>query len=277
MFSIGEFSKITGLTIKTLRFYHDQGLLVPTHIDGQTGYRYYAESKVEQARVILELRRLELPLADIADIVAHCEDEADVLGYLERHQQTVREKLQQYHDIDSSLKRIIAKEQEARAAMENSSFQVEEKTVAALLVAGVRMRGKYCECGKAFGQIGKRFGRHICGKPLMLHYDTEYKEDDADFEVCMPIRKGESSDEVQVRELSGGRCVALLHRGPYEELGNSYAKIFVYINEKGYATDVPSREVYLKGPGMIFRGNPQKYLTEIQIFIKEEAHGIAPS
>ena len=47
VFSIGEFSKITGLTIKTLRFYHEQGLLTPTTVDEETGYRYYAEAKIE--------------------------------------------------------------------------------------------------------------------------------------------------------------------------------------------------------------------------------------
>ncbi len=52
MFSIGEFSKVTGLTVKTLRFYHEQGLLDPTHIDPETGYRYYGPAKVETARVI---------------------------------------------------------------------------------------------------------------------------------------------------------------------------------------------------------------------------------
>ena len=45
VFSIGEFSKITGLTVKTLRFYHEQGLLHPTHVDSETGYRYYDVSR----------------------------------------------------------------------------------------------------------------------------------------------------------------------------------------------------------------------------------------
>ena len=72
-----------------------------------------------------------------------------------------------------------------------------------------------------------------------------------------------------MRELPGGKCVALLHRGPWDELGRSYTKILDYVKEKGYETLLPSREVYLKGPGMIFRGNPRKYLTEIQILVKE--------
>ena len=49
MFSIGEFSKITGLTVKTLRFYHEQSLLAQAQIDNQTGYRYYDDRQIETA------------------------------------------------------------------------------------------------------------------------------------------------------------------------------------------------------------------------------------
>ena len=65
MFTIGDFSKITGLTVKTLRFYHEQGLLLPTHVDQETGYRYYDSSKIATARTITQLRGLDLSLEDI--------------------------------------------------------------------------------------------------------------------------------------------------------------------------------------------------------------------
>lgn len=52
---------------------------------------------------------------------------------------------------------------------------------------------------------------------------------------------------------------------PYTELGKSYERLFAYLHEKGLKAQLPSREVYLKGPGMLFRGNPRKYLTEIQV------------
>ena len=58
----------------------------------------------------------------------------------------------------------------------NGEFSVQEKTLDAMLIAGVRMRGCYSDCGKGFGQIGRRMGRHICGKPMLLHHDDEYRE-----------------------------------------------------------------------------------------------------
>jgi effector-binding domain-containing protein len=130
------------------------------------------------------------------------------------------------------------------------------------------MKGKYSECGKGFARIGRGLGPRIRGKAFLLHYDCEYRQDDADFEACMPVRAGKPVDGISVRELEGGRCVSLMHKGPYNELGGSYAKIFEFIHDKGYEPLTPSREVYHKGPGMIFKGNPRNYLTEIQVLIR---------
>ncbi|MBI1901787.1 MAG: MerR family transcriptional regulator [Planctomycetia bacterium] len=269
MYSIGEFSKITGLSVKTLRFYHEQGVLKPTCVDDQTGYRYYDDTKIETARVIRALRDLEVPLDDVAEILRSHEDEGDVLEFLERHRQAMEAKLRQLTMIRASLDRIILQQREARRAMQNATFEVQEKVVDSLLIAGVRMQGRYSECGKGFSQIGRRMGRYISGKPLLLIYDAEYKEDDADFEACMPVSKETTTEGISVRPLAGGRCVSLVHLGPYEELGRSYAKILDYVKRKGYKLRSPCREVYLKGPGMIFKGNPKKYLTEIQMLIEE--------
>ena len=97
----------------------------------------------------------------------------------------------------------------------------------------------------------------MSGKPLLLHYDTEYREDDADFEACMPVRAGKPADGISIRQLPGGRCVSLMHKGPYDQLGQSYAKVLDYIRAKGCDIESPTREIYHKGPGMIFRGNPK--------------------
>jgi effector-binding domain-containing protein len=152
--------------------------------------------------------------------------------------------------------------------MQNSAFEVEEKVLDSLLIAGVRMKGRYSTCGQGFARIGKNLNWRISGKSFLLVYDTEYKEDDADFEACMPIRKGKAVDGISIRELPGGRSVSLLHKGPYQEVSRSYEKIVAYVDDKGYEIVMPTREVYLKGPGLIFRGNPKNYLTEIQMLVR---------
>ena len=272
VFSIGEFSKITGLTVKTLRFYHEEGLLEPTWIDGQSGYRYYDQNKIEMVRVIKQLRSLDFSLDEISEMLTRSDDEADILEFLRQKKGDIEIKLKHLRDVRKSLDFIIKNEQEARAAMQNSEYQVEEKDVESMLMAGVRMQGSYSDCGQGFSKIGRSLGRFICGKPFLLHYDREYREGDANFEACVPIKKLVEKEGISTRELPGGRCVSLLHRGPWEELGRSYEKITTYVKEHGYEVEVPTREIYLKGPGMIFRGNPKDYLTEIQMLVhKDEA------
>ena len=146
---------------------------------------------------------------------------------------------------------------------------VREQQLTPLRVAGIRMQGRYQDCGKVFARLGRRVGRFASGKPLCRFY-SDYQPQTADFEPCLPIRK--LSDEqcqvlresgIDVRELPGGPSVSLLHRGPYETLGTSYYRLHEqHLNE---ARQWPSREIYLKGPGMFFKGNPRKYVTEIQL------------
>jgi DNA-binding transcriptional MerR regulator/predicted transcriptional regulator YdeE len=268
LFTIGEFSKVTGLTIKTLRFYHEQGLLNPAAIDPETGYRYYDGSRVETARIITELRRLDFSLAEIGEILRSCADDTDLLQSLQRQRQSIESRMRHDREVSRRLDQLISHEREVRETMQNATFEVQQKTLEPMLIAGVRMKGKYSDCGRGFARIGKRLGRQICGKAFLLHYDAEFREDDADFEACLPIRKGEPSDGISVRELPGGKCVTLMHEGPYDELGRSYARILKHVKSNGYEIEMPTREIYLKGPGMIFRGNPKKYLTEIQILVK---------
>ncbi len=272
MLSIGELSKVTGLTVKTIRLYHDKAILPPSVVSEETGYRYYDAASVERARIIKQLRDLDFSIAEIAAILEAAPktdgDEADIVAFLERHRDAIANKLQRYEHIHSALQTIIRTEKEAVMVTEATPFEIEEKTLDELLIAGIRAKGCYGDSGPRFKKLGRAVGRHIAGKPLNLYYDPEYKEKDADFESCFPIRKAvDGKDGIEVRKLEGGRCVTLLHRGPYEALGRSYEKIFAHIRAKGLEPKLPSREIYIKGPGMIFKGNPKKYLTEIQVLV----------
>ena len=264
-YSIGEFSRITGLSIKALRFYHEKGILLPSSIDESSGYRFYDASKIEKARIIMQLREMEFSLEDIAAVLGQCADDADILNDLERQKEFLQQRIREDRDIVRSLSDIIAREKHARQLVESGSFAVQQKTIEPMWIAGIRMKGRYRECGAGFSRLGKAIGRHISGKALCLYYDGEYREDDANFEPCFPIRKEVAAEGISIRQLPAANCLTLVHRGPYDQLGRSYAKILKHASDRTLNLALPSREVYLKGPGMIFKGNPKNYLTEIQL------------
>jgi DNA-binding transcriptional MerR regulator len=267
MFSIGEFSTISGLPVRTLRFYHEKGLLVPSAVDIETGYRSYDERNVEVARVIVALRALEFSLDEIGEMLAGADDDADILTHLERQRESVASRLQHYRDVLKHIDDIIHEQRTAReeTKMAATFYEILEQRLEPMIVAGTRMTGRYREIGDGLGKLYRRVGRYAAGRPLCLYYDGEFRDEDANFEPCVPLKKSVDVDGVTIRELPGGVFCTLVHRGPYEELGRSYARALKYAKDRGYEVALPTREVYVKGPGMIFRGNPKKYLTEIQL------------
>lgn len=266
--SIGEFSRITGLTVKTLRFYHEQSILVPARVDGASGYRFYNIEQAESAKIIRRLRDLEFSVREISDVLADVTDESDMLKPLEQKHAAIALRLKQDRQTLRSLNELILWIRETRTMMSDTSTRVEIRTVEPMTIAAVRMHAAYKQCGDGFKKIGKVCGRHICGKPMLLQYDTEYKEI-AEYDACMPVRRGESKGEIVIRELPGGRCLSLIHRGSYDDISRSYQKLREAVADGGYKILCPSREIYLKGPGIIFTGNPRNYLTEIQMMIDE--------
>src|SRR6185295_4341982 len=92
-YSIGEFSQITGLSAKTLRFYHEKGILVPSSVDEATGYRFYDSGKIDKARVVMRLRQMEFSIEDIAAVFAKCDDDADILNHLEQQKKFLQQRI----------------------------------------------------------------------------------------------------------------------------------------------------------------------------------------
>jgi DNA-binding transcriptional MerR regulator len=263
-YSIGEFSRMSRLTVKALRFYHEQGVLEPVRIDAETGYRYYDDSRLSRAEAIKWLRGLDFTVQEIKELLASgLHEDGDLAGLLEHKAREIARKAEHYRRVKKEIDVFLAREKEI--AMIKVKDTVEEKTLADLLIAGLRFKGRYDEVGKKLGTLGRLVGRVIAGGPLSLYYDTEFKETDADIEVAFPVRAPVRAEGIDCRILPGGRLVTLIHRGPYGEIGRTYRRIFDYLGERNLRPSVPSREVYLKGPGMLFPGNPKKYLTEIQV------------
>lgn len=244
--------------------YHEKKILIPAMVDEFTGYRYYDDENIDRARVVKTLKGFGFSLARIKEMLNKYTADADIIGFLQQQQDDLKEKIREQQQILESIEQVINMEQ-SRAKLNGLEFEVELKQVDTLLIAAYHMTGEYHEVGKGFAHIGRHFGRQITGKPITLYHEQGHKEGDAEFEACFPIRKGTDKAGIQVRELPGGRCAVLIHKGPFHRVGRAYQKLFAYIREAGLTPKLPYREQYLKGPGMVFRGNPENFLTELMI------------
>lgn len=262
-YQIGDFSKITRLTIKTLRYYHECGILEPTRIDTWSGYRYYDEKDVEKAQVINNLKSLDFSLKEIKEILLNYTDDSEIIEFIMKKKTELEQKIDKYINIEKKLTMVLKNEEEVQ--MNNITQEIIIKSLPESLVASVRYKGKYNEMGTYIGKLFKHCARYMSGKVFALYHDEDFKESHADIEVCLPVKKAIEKPGITYRTLPGGQAITIVHKGSYETLGTSYKLLIDYAKNNNIKTTVPSREIYIKGPGMILKGNPKKYLTEIQM------------
>ncbi|MBI4651531.1 MerR family transcriptional regulator [Candidatus Desantisbacteria bacterium] len=265
MLPIGEFSKVTQLTIKALRIYHEEGILIPDKIDKFTNYRYYGDKAFERAKIIKDLKEFGFSLNEIKSILEICKDDREVAVFLEKKLKEIESKIKEHKFLKEKLKLYIENSKEDIKMDEN--FSVVEKSLPEKFICGIRFTGIYQEVGNYFKEIYKKAGRYSTGTAFALYYDAEYKENDADIETCTEVKKEVKIEGLNCRKLQGGKCVSIMHKGPYANLHKSYKKIFDYCTEKKYKILIPIREFYIKGPGMIFKGNPNYYISEIVFMV----------
>src|SRR4051794_15005818 len=104
--SIGDFSRITHLSVKTLRRYHEAGLLEPAEIDPQSGYRYYSTAQVPTAQVIRRFRPPAMPVREVGEVLATSDPKARS-ALIAAHLERLQTQLDEPRAVVPSLRRLL--------------------------------------------------------------------------------------------------------------------------------------------------------------------------
>lgn len=265
MYKIGEFSRLAGVSVKTLRYYHELQLLVPVETDEATGYRFYDDASYERAKTIRLLKAVHFSLAEIQEMIDQIQDPSDLQAYLKEKVAQMDAQVAGIRKEQEKLLRMIEKK-EGFTMAKTSEMIIKE--VLAVKAACIRYKGRYDEMGHYVGELFKVVKGSAAGPVMALYYDEGYMEEGADIEVCVAVKKEVSGKDVVTRLLEGGRFASVMHIGPYDKISDSYKAVMDAMQAQGLEAEVPSREIYLKGPGMLLKGNPEKYETEILMKIK---------
>ena len=261
MYKIGDFSKITNLTVKALRYYDEENILNPSYRCEENSYRFYDDNNFKKAELIVLLRQLDFSISEIKDVMNICEDKVDLSYILEEKKAIVKKSIAKEKAL---LKKINLYIKPNLLEDDSVNYIIEVKDIPAVKVAFIRFKGKYSDCGERMSTIYKAIKGDAKGEPFNCYFDDEYKEQ-ADIETCVPVSKQASDPKVITKELPQIRAISTIHTGTYESINMAYKAIFDYAKEKNISCLTPFREIYIKGPGMIFKGNPKSYITEIII------------
>jgi len=272
MFRIGDFSKLSRISVKTLRYYDEVGLLKPAHVDDFTGYRYYTYEQLSRLNRILALKELGFSLGEIGQLLVDDLTPEQMRGMLKLRQAEIR---QQVQEQSGRLRRVEARLRQIEQERIMSKYDVVIKKVEPLKVAALRgVVPTPPDQGRLWQELEDYLAAQNirpAGPCLSLYHDDEYKEQDWDIEVCEPIEGSlPESGQVKVRQLPGAEMAAcVVHHGPFVAIGEAYDALMKWVSASGYHIIGPSREVYLREAKNGDQNDPDT-ITEIQFPVAKE-------
>lgn len=265
-FKIGEFSKLSQVTIKTLRHYEEIKLLIPFETDQWTGYRYYDISQLEKMSRIIYLKKVGFSLEEIKDVFDSNEEWPDtpsIKDKIDRCQNDIQQLLWRHAELEKLRDHFHKNEK-----MENIFVK---RLPARTFATHRRIISGYSElfnlCPNIIGPEMHRLGCE-CPEPqycFTIEHNGEYTGHNIDIEYFEAVaHKGKDSELIKFIELPEvSTALCMNHYGAYEDMPKTFAMLYAHVEENGYKViDLP-RFNYLDG--IWNKENVEEWLTEIQI------------
>jgi len=242
---IGEFSRMTYLSIRALRFYHEAGILVPATVDPATGYRYYAPAQLPVAQVIRRLRDLQMPLEEIGTVVA-APDVAARNAAIGAHLARMQAQLAATQATVASLRALL--EQPAGAP------PIEHRSVPAtrVLAIGGRVTTDGLEnwWSGAFEELDDALRRQDVGRTGLagaLYHKEFFEVEEGQVTAFIPVPAGagvSGGGRAAVQVLPAAELAVAVHLGDWTDLDRTYGALGMYVAEREIGVDGPIREYY---------------------------------
>lgn len=260
MFKIGDFSRVSQVSVRMLRHYDKLGLLAPGHIDKFTGYRYYTLDQLPRLNRIVALNDLGLTLQQISELLG---DEGDLPVEQLRGMLALRrvEIEREIADKRWQLANVEMRLQQIEHEHDPEPYEIVVKELPPLHVASLRHLsptilevGYFCET--LYGQLYTRLeelGVTPLEPEMTFYHNEEYADTDIDMEVAVPVDEMVAhtppADDYLIFREEPGRALAaaLVFEGEYSEVGGPIQSLLKWIGQHNHTTAGPLRELHLSG------------------------------
>ena len=264
MYKIGQFSILSKTTIKTLRYYEKEQLLLPHYID-EKGFRYYETTELLKLSKIISLRQIGLSIKEIKQVL----NGEDLNKLLKIRKENIEQELKNYKYQLSKINYLMEEK--------NMKYEVVLKELPEYVVyykEGVIK--DYSEISEfilsSAEECVKTNPKIKCIEPdycYVNYLDGEYKEKDIRIRYCQAVEEeGVPNETIKFMKLEKVQAVCIYHKGDYSTLQKAYSFLMKYIEENNLEIIKSPRERYIDG--IWNKENPEDWLTEIQIPIKNK-------
>lgn len=269
MISIGMFSKMNKVTVKTLRYYDEIGLLKPAYVDEFTGYRYYSTEQLVLMNKILSLKQLSFSLQEMVEVL---KGQVEVVDVLMKKQEEVQERLKEDKEM---LERIENHIKLINGEMKMEQYDVIIKELPEVIVASMRRTipnydALFTIVPQQMAPEMKRVGCKTIFPEYCfnIYHDGEYKETNIDVEICEAVTEiKDDTDLLTFKKINAVSAACTLHKGSYSTIGKAYTQLIKWIEKNGFEIVGSPRESYIDG--IWNKDSEADWLTEIQIPIRK--------
>jgi len=270
VFKIGEFSRLTNLTIRALHHYETIGLLVPKKIDEFTNYRYYSTEQLEIVNRIKILQSIGLPLKAIKEVL-YSDNPNTLNTYYDIRKFEIEEEI---NNLKIKQKLVDEYSKRMKEGISMEKYNVELKKVPSRKVMSLRKiiptfseESKLWE--KLYAELVKQNVKMTTPpKGMSLYHDKEYKDTDADVEVQSEIVGNyKDTDEIKFFDTSDFTMASVVFNGSYEQMPEINQAIGLWIEANGYELSGPMINIPHVSPAQ--EDNPDKWVTEAGYIVKK--------
>ena len=202
LLSLGRFAQAAGLSRKALRLYDQLGILLPDYVDPGSGYRYYNPGQYEKARFIRLLRAMEMPLADIRNML-EAGTTREAVDLVLKYTSEFEKKAQQVHLASQKVIAYLRKEHLPMSILVSTedfpAFQ------AVSIKKNIAVPGFHAFIPEALSRLSQyveEVEAEIIGDPICFYYGPVNKNDDGPVEICFPINGNPApAGDILLREI----------------------------------------------------------------------------
>jgi len=270
MFKIGDFSKLSRVSVRMLRYYDKKGLLKPNKVDSFTGYRYYSAEQIYIINKIHAMKEMGFNVSEIKVLISNINNNDQIIALLNNRKReiidTVNKEEEKLLKVNTLIRMINLEDK-------NMKYEIAVKSMPKQKTASLRdIIPKYDEEGILWEEL-QEFCKEKSIKPdgpiYAIYHDEGYKEKDVDVELAMVVdEKIEETERFKNSTLEKVEKMAvIIHKGRFEEMTKAYEALGTWLESNEYEIYAPTRVIYHKGPWS--EKNPEDYLTEIQAPIKK--------
>ena len=252
MIKIGDFARLSQVSVVTLRYYDEMDLLKPVKVDAFTGYRFYSADQLPRLNRILALKDFGFSLEQIKLMLADGLTPEQLRGMLTMQRREVEKRLV---EEQARLTRIEARLRQIELEDKMPIYDVIVKIAPTMVVASRRVIIPTNDqvphyLGPAYMEVYdyiQKQGVRDTGPCFALWHSPADVYENEDVEAIVPIdRPVKGTDRVQVYELPPTQVAAVVHHGTFEDFTQGHAALLEWMDANGYRIAGPYREIYIK-------------------------------